>query len=49
VTLVFVECSIKIIDKETVTNVQFVEFSLPSVTLDKDFDECFPGFAECLF
>jgi hypothetical protein len=26
---------------------QFAELSLPSVTLDKTFAKCFPGFAEC--
>jgi hypothetical protein len=34
-------------DKEVVVDVQFSETSLPSVTLGKDFAECFPGFFEC--
>jgi hypothetical protein len=35
------------IGKEVVADVQFIETSLPSVTLGKDFTECFSGFAEC--
>jgi hypothetical protein len=38
----------KVIGKEAVADVQFAERSLPSVTLDKVFAECFLGFAECL-
>jgi hypothetical protein len=38
----------KILGKEAVADVQFAERSLPSVTLDKVFAECFLGFAECL-
>ena len=37
----------KVLGKEAVTDVQFAERSLPRVTLDKDFAECFSGFAEC--
>jgi hypothetical protein len=38
----------KVLGKEAVADVQFAERSLPSVTLDKHFAECFLGFAECL-
>jgi hypothetical protein len=38
----------KVLGKEVVADVQFVERSLPSVTLGKVFAECFLGFAECL-
>jgi hypothetical protein len=38
----------KVLGKEAVADVQFTETSLPSVTLGKDFVECFSGFAECL-
>jgi hypothetical protein len=33
----------KVLDKDAVANVQFAERSLPSVTLGKDFTECFSG------
>ena len=36
------------LDKEAVADVQFVERSLPSVTLGKAFAECKIAFAECL-
>jgi hypothetical protein len=38
----------KILGKEAVADVQFVERSLPSVTLGKAFAECKIVFAECL-
>jgi hypothetical protein len=38
----------KVLGKEAVADVQFVERSLPSVILGKVFAECFLGFAECL-
>jgi hypothetical protein len=38
----------KILDKEVVADVQFIETSLPKVTLDRDFVESVLGFAECL-
>jgi hypothetical protein len=38
----------KVLDKEAVVDVQFVERSLPSVTLGKAFAECKIAFAECL-
>jgi hypothetical protein len=31
----------KVLGKKTVVDVQFTEIFLPSVTLDKEFDECF--------
>jgi hypothetical protein len=39
----------KVLGKEVVVDVQFAERSLPSVTLDKVFAECYTGkvFAEC--
>jgi hypothetical protein len=37
----------KILGKETIIDVQFTEPCLMSVTLGKDFVECFPEFAEC--
>jgi hypothetical protein len=37
----------KVLDKEVFADVLFVEPSLPSATLGKDFAECFSGFAEC--
>jgi hypothetical protein len=37
----------KILGKEAVADVLFVELSLSSVTLGKVFAECFSGFAEC--
>jgi hypothetical protein len=36
-----------VLDKEVVADVQFVELSLPSVTLGKAFAECFSDFVEC--
>jgi hypothetical protein len=44
----FAECLKKVLGKEVVADVQFVETSLPRVTLGKDFVDCFPDFAECL-
>jgi hypothetical protein len=38
----------KVLGKEAVADVQFVERSLPSVTLGKAFAECKIAFAECL-
>jgi hypothetical protein len=38
----------KVLGKETVADVQFVERSLPSVTLGKAFAECKIAFAVCL-
>jgi hypothetical protein len=38
----------KVFDKEAIADVQLAETSLPRVTLDKDFAEYFPGFAESL-
>jgi hypothetical protein len=38
----------KVLGKEAIADVQFAERSLPSVTLDKVFAECFICFAECL-
>jgi hypothetical protein len=37
---VFAECSKKVLDKEPFADEIFVECSLPSVTLGKDFVEC---------
>jgi hypothetical protein len=37
----------KVLGKEGFADVLFAEPSLPSATLDKAFDECFWGFAEC--
>jgi hypothetical protein len=48
VTVNFVpECPTKIFDKKTVIDVYFTKTYLSSVTLDKDFVECFIGFTEC--
>lgn len=38
----------KVLDKEAVADVQFVDTSLSRVTLGKDFAECFLGSTECL-
>jgi hypothetical protein len=38
----------KALDKEIVADVQFIEYSLSSVTLVKTFVECYRGFPECL-
>jgi hypothetical protein len=38
----------KVLDKEVVADVQFIDSSLPSVTLGKAFVERYRGFAECL-
>jgi hypothetical protein len=44
----FVECQKKVLGKKAVANVQFTKTSLPRVTLNKEFVECFLGFAKCL-
>jgi hypothetical protein len=45
---VFAECPIKVLDKEVFAYKIFIEYYLPSVTLDKGFAECKMTFAECL-
>jgi hypothetical protein len=44
----FTECPKKVLGKESFADRIFAEYSLPSVTLDKDFTECKIVFAECL-
>lgn len=39
----------KVLDKEDIDNIQFIESSLTSATLVKAFAECYRAFAECLW
>jgi hypothetical protein len=39
----------KVLHKEVLADVQFIETSLPKVTLGKEFVECFLGFTEYFY
>jgi hypothetical protein len=38
-----------VLGKKAAADVQFVETSVPRVTLDKEFAKCFLGFAKCVY